>query len=188
MTLLRKALTYTTTHKNSGPHFLTEPSRAVFLSYTSQDAEVAQRICESLRTAGIEVWVDKTELRGGDLWDRSIRQRIRDCRLFVPVISKHSDSRHEGCFRREWKLAVDRTHDMSERVPFLVPIVIDDTNDSRADVPERFREVQWTRLPGGEITPEFVERIRRLLSPAAVAAEIRRRAPAQNLHRKSDRA
>ena len=132
---------------------------------------MAQRICESLRTAGIEVWFDKTELRGGDLWDRSIRQRIRDCRLFVPVISKHSDSRHEGYFRREWKLAVERTHDMSERVPFLVPIVIDDTNDSRADVPDRFREVQWTRLPGGDITPEFAERIRRLLSPAAVAAE-----------------
>ena len=110
---------------------------------------MAQRICESLRAAGIEVWFDKSELRGGDLWDRSIRQRIRDCRLFVPVISKHSDSRHEGYFRREWKLAVDRTHDMSERVPFLVPIVVDDTNDSRADVPDRFREVQWTRLPGG---------------------------------------
>jgi hypothetical protein len=35
-----------------------------------------------------------------------------------------------------------------ERVAFLVPVVIDDTSDSRADVSDRFR--QWTRLPEGE--------------------------------------
>jgi hypothetical protein len=78
---------------------LTEPSRAVFLSYASQDAGAAQRICEALRAAGIEVWFDKSELRGGDVWDRSIRQQIRECALFVPLISTHTDARPEGYFR-----------------------------------------------------------------------------------------
>jgi TolB-like protein len=59
---------------------------------------------------------------------------------------------------------------MSERVAFLVPVVIDDTSDSRADVPERFREVQWTRLPGGETPPVFVDRVSRLLSPDSSVA------------------
>jgi hypothetical protein len=36
------------------------------LSYTSQDAEAAQRMCDSLRAAGDEVWFDKSDLRGGD--------------------------------------------------------------------------------------------------------------------------
>jgi TIR domain len=36
----------------------------VFLSYASADVESAQRICEALRTAGIEVRFDKSELRG----------------------------------------------------------------------------------------------------------------------------
>jgi TolB-like protein/Flp pilus assembly protein TadD len=143
---------------------LTERSRAVFLSYASQDAEAAQRICEALRAAGIEVWFDKSELRGGDAWDRSIRQQIRECALFVPVISDHTNTRREGYFRLEWKLAVDRTYTMSERAPFLIPAVIDDTSDSRADVPDRFRELQWTHLPGGETSPAFVERIQRLLA------------------------
>ena len=44
---------------------MTEPSHAVFLSYASQDAEAAQRICEALRAGGIEVWFDQSELRGG---------------------------------------------------------------------------------------------------------------------------
>ena len=149
---------------------MTETSPAVFLSYASQDAEAAQRICQALRAAGIEVWFDKSELRGGDAWDRSIRQQIRDCALFVPVISAHTDARREGYFLLEWKLAVDRTHTMSDRAPFLVPAVIDDTSDSRADVPDRFRELQWTRLPGGETSLAFVDRVRRLLSPDSSAA------------------
>jgi hypothetical protein len=48
------------------------PSHAVFLSYASQDAEPAQKICEALRAAGIEVFLDLSELRGGDAWDQKI--------------------------------------------------------------------------------------------------------------------
>ena len=47
---------------------------------------------------------------------------------------------------------------------FLLPVVIDGTSDSQALVPEKFREVQWTRLPQGANTDVFVERVRRLLS------------------------
>jgi TIR domain len=64
---------------------VTEPSHAVFLSYASEDAEAAQRICDALRAAGIEVWFDQSELRGGDAWDRQIRKQIHDCALFIPI-------------------------------------------------------------------------------------------------------
>jgi hypothetical protein len=51
---------------------LNATSQAVFISYTSQDAESAGRICEALRAAGIQVWFDQSELRGGDVWDQKI--------------------------------------------------------------------------------------------------------------------
>ena len=88
---------------------MTDSSKAVFLSYASQDAEAAKRICDWLRAAGIEVWFDQSELRGGDAWDQKIRQQIRDCALFVPIISANTASRHEGYFRLEWALAEDRS-------------------------------------------------------------------------------
>jgi TolB-like protein/tetratricopeptide (TPR) repeat protein len=144
---------------------VTEPSHAVFLSYASQDAEAAQRICEALRAAGIEIFLDQSELRGGDAWDQKIRHEIRDCALFVPIVSQHTQERLEGYFRHEWKLAIERTHHMAEQMPFLVPVVVDGTRDQEAFVPDAFRAVQWTRLPGGETPPAFVERIKRLLSP-----------------------
>jgi len=140
------------------------PTGAVFLSYASQDAEAAQRICAALHTAGVEVWFDQSGLRGGDAWDQSIRKQIKTCALFLPVISRNTHDRLEGYFRLEWKLAVDRSHLISADQAFLLPVVIDDTRDDDERVPERFREVQWTRLPGGVTPAAFVERVGRLLS------------------------
>ena len=144
---------------------MTEPSHAVFLSYASQDAEAAQRICEALRGAGIEVWFDQSALRGGDVWDQTIRKQVKTCVLFIPVISRHTHEREEGYFRLEWKLAVDRSHLMTADKAFLLPVVIDDTREDDERVPDKFRDVQWTRLPRGETPSGFVERVRRLVSP-----------------------
>jgi TIR domain len=146
------------------------PTGAVFLSYASQDAEVAQRICEALRAAGIEVWFDKSELRGGEAWDASIRRQIKACRLFLPVISASTQAREEGYFRREWNLAAGRTLDRADDAAFLIPVVIDATSDAQARVPEKFREVQWTRLSRGETPASFIERVRALISGGAASA------------------
>jgi TolB-like protein/Tfp pilus assembly protein PilF len=143
---------------------LSGTAQAVFISYASQDAEAASRICEALRAAGIEVWFDQSELRGGDAWDQSIRKQIKTCALFLPVISWNTHDRVEGYFRLEWKLAVDRSHLIAADQPFLLPVVIDGTRDDDERVPERFREVQWTHLPDGVTHAAFVERVRRLLS------------------------
>src|SRR5207302_6235680 len=140
------------------------PSHAVFLSYASQDAEAAQKICEALRAAGIEVFLDQSELRGGDAWDQKIRHEIHDCALFIPMVSQHTQERLEGYFRHEWKLAIERTHHMAEQKAFLVPVVLDGTRDQEAVVPDAFRHVQWTRFAAGEPPPEFATRIQKLRS------------------------
>ena len=145
---------------------MTDPGKAVFLSYASQDAEAVRRLCDALRAAGIEVWFDQSELRGGDAWDQKIRQQIYNCRLFIPVISANTEQRDEGYFRREWAIAVDRTRDIVHKKAFLVPVVIDETAERDASVPEKFHELQWVWLPNGETTSVFVDRVTRLLSPS----------------------
>lgn len=134
------------------------------MSYASQDAEAAARICEALRAASIDVWFDQNELRGGDSWDRHIRNQIRDCALFIPVISKNTQERSEGYFRLEWRLADERTHLMGRTRAFIVPVCVDGTLEADADVPDSFLAAQWTRLPGGETSPAFCKRIAALLA------------------------
>jgi TolB-like protein/cytochrome c-type biogenesis protein CcmH/NrfG len=141
----------------------TTSARAVFLSYAHEDAESVRRIADALRAFGVEVWFDQNELRGGDSWDAKIRTQIRSCTLCIPVISATTQARGEGYFRREWKIAVERTHDMASGVPFLMPVVIDGTPQADALVPDEFQRVQWTRLAQGVPTPQFVEQVKRLL-------------------------
>jgi len=90
---------------------VSEPSHAVFLSYASQDAEAAQRICEALRTAGIEVWFDQSELRGGDAWDRQIRKEI----LSSSTIPRNDTQ----AFRRNSTRCSGRTCRQGRRRPLL---------------------------------------------------------------------
>jgi adenylate cyclase len=142
---------------------------AVFISYASQDAEVAHRIRDTLRDAGLEVWFDQSDLRGGEAWDASIRRQIRECALFVPLISSNTNARSEGYFRLEWKLAVDRSHLMADDQPFLLPLVIDATPDVAARVPDLFRQRQWMRYHDGQLSPEVVERLVRLLAVSSAA-------------------
>ena len=146
-------------------------AQPVFLSYASQDAEVAKTLCDAMRAVGIDVWFDQSELRGGDAWDQKIRRQIRECRLFMPLVSANTNARPEGYFRLEWKLAVDRSHLMADDEPFLFPVAIDGLGEAEARVPDRFREVQWARL-GGKDTPESIaERVVKLLGAAPADAE-----------------
>ena len=138
--------------------------RAVFISYARDDIAAAQRTAEALRSNGVEVWFDLNELRGGDAWDQKIRKQIKACTLFLPIISARTQERSEGYFRLEWKLAVERTHLMAEGVPFLVPLVVDETSDSGAVVPPEFLRVQWMRLQGGLPSQQFVEHVKSLLA------------------------
>jgi hypothetical protein len=60
----------------------------VFSSYASQDADAAKRICDALRTAGLDVWFDQNELRGGDACDASIRRQVKECALFMSTCAR----------------------------------------------------------------------------------------------------
>ena len=134
-------------------------TQAIFLSYSSEDADAAHRICEALRVAGLEVWFDQSELRGGDAWDASIRKQIKECALFVPIISASTNARSEGYFRLEWKLAVDRSHLMADDQAFFLPVVIDDIPEAGARVPDRFRERQWSRVADNASLDAFARRV-----------------------------
>ena len=144
---------------------MSDANKAVFLSYASQDAEAARRVCEALRSGGVEVWFDADGgLEHGDEWDAKIRRQIKECVLFIPLISANTQARHEGYFRLEWELAAERAMSIASGVAFILPVIIDDTREPDALVPDRFRKVQWTRLPGGVTAPEVQQRFLKLWS------------------------
>ena len=140
------------------------PDNAVFVSYAREDLAAVQKLKAGLDAAGIKTWFDLERLEGGDDYDRKIQRNIARCSYFIPIVSVTTERRLEGYFRREWSYAIDRARNIAEGALFILPVTIDETNGGDAQVPEKFKAVHFTRLPGGEATPEFARRLQDLLS------------------------
>jgi len=139
----------------------TMPDGAIFISYAREDVGAAERLHAKLR--GMAVWFDQAKLEAGDNWEHKIDDSIARCRFFMPIISRTTDRRLEGFFRREWNQAADRTRGMHDGTRFIVPVVIDDTKAGTARVPKAFLRAHWWTLPEGRPTPDFIKEMRSLV-------------------------
>lgn len=139
------------------------PDQAVFISYAREDLAAVQRLRDGLEAAGITTWFDQDRLEAGDDFDLKIRRNIQRCSFFLPVVSATTERRHEAYFRREWNYALDRTRNMADGALFILPVLVDGTDPSRALVPEAFRSLHCSRLEGGQVSPEFAARMAEML-------------------------
>ncbi len=68
---------------SGGPH-----SGAVFVSYASQDAAVAQALCAALEREGVACWIAPRDVRAGESYAAAIVQAINTCRMLLLVLSR----------------------------------------------------------------------------------------------------
>lgn len=142
---------------------------SVFLSYSRDDLPSVLALRDALVRAGVDAWLDKDRLEAGDLYDQKIRRYIKTCAAFIPVISRNTERRVEGYFRREWKLGAERALGIADDAPFILPVVVDDMPEYGSSVPEAFLAAQWTRTPQGNVPADFAARV------ARIVADFRRR-------------
>jgi hypothetical protein len=140
------------------------PENAIFISYAREDLPAVQQLKSALDGAGLITWFDFDRLESGDDYDQKIRSNIARCSFFLPIISANTQRRFEGYFRREWSYAVDRSRNIAEGAVFILPVCIDDTPEYQALVPDKFKALHISRLPGGEPTPEFLQRLKDLFT------------------------
>jgi hypothetical protein len=135
------------------------PDNAVFISYARADLPAVQQIKAGLEAAGITTWFDIDWLEAGDDHDRKIQRSIARCSYFIPVISNTTQGQLEGYFRREWSYALDRARNMADGALFILPVTLQELNAAETHVPERFKALHFTQLPGGNVTAEFAQRL-----------------------------
>jgi len=135
------------------------PDGAVFISYAREDLTAVRQLKSGLETAGVPVWFDFDKIGAGDSFDPKIQDNIRRCSLFMPILSRNTEARAEGFFRREWAWAIDRDKNIDQSIPFITPVAIDDTAAFRR-VPARFNDVNISRLPDGRPTLHFIGQLK----------------------------
>ncbi len=148
----------------------------IFLSYVREDAKSALNIKHSLEQIGWTVWMDTDEsigLERGDEWRQRIQKEIKRCDIFMPILSRNTDSTLPGekaGFRHEWKWALDESGgNFGMDWQFITPVRIDDISVSAARVPEEFRKLNWgPAAPNGVLNESslvsFKNRLRELRS------------------------
>ncbi len=135
------------------------PDNAVFISYAREDLPAVQQIKAGLEAAGVTTWFDMDRLEAGDDYDRKIQRNIARCSYFIPVVSATTQRRLEGYFRREWSYAIDRVRNMADGALFILPVIIDRTEARDAMVPDKFKALHFSQLPGGQVPAEFAARL-----------------------------
>jgi hypothetical protein len=139
------------------------PPNAIFISYTREDLPAVEQLASGLEAAGLPVWFDQESLKPGDNFNPQIEQYIsRTCSCFVPVISRNTERRQEGFFRREWNTALERDRGIHFSRRFIVPVIVDETAEPEV-VPPRFSQLNYTWLPGGKATPPFVRELKEIV-------------------------
>jgi hypothetical protein len=134
---------------------------AIFLSYASEDWDTVGRIDSRLKQAGLDTWFDRSELAGGDSWRLKIRENIERCALFVPIISRHSLNPRRRFFREEWSIALEqrRMAIPDPDLPFMIPVIIDDTPADAPALRPYFHDVHCHRLAGSALDDAFIKRL-----------------------------
>jgi hypothetical protein len=90
-----------------------------FFSYARHDGEAAATIASGLQQLGQSVWIDK-QLSGGQQWWNTILGQIRDCDVFVFVLS-NSSLRSKAC-----RAELEYAHQLGRTIlPVAVHPVID---------------------------------------------------------------
>lgn len=132
---------------------------SVFVSYASEDRPRVEPLVADLRKRGFTVWFDQQSLGPGDPWRELIRQGIRQCAAFIPVLSRESVQRSGREYWLEWTRAAEWSGAMAADDRFLFPVAIDDVPAETASLPPKFRDVNWTRITTGTIPDELALRL-----------------------------
>ncbi|MEO8111324.1 MAG: toll/interleukin-1 receptor domain-containing protein [Ginsengibacter sp.] len=137
--------------------------KLIFLSYTRSDQAAVETLKGSLeKIENVTCWYDKENIEGGDKWNSEIQFNIRKANLFIPLISANSLT-HKGAVQDEWRSAVNEEgvrNLTGQHDPYLIPIVIDDSNLYDPNLPDFFKEIDIKQVRDGNPDDKFINTIK----------------------------
>ena len=145
----------------------------VFISYSSHDKAVADRVFGALKTAGVKCWKAPESLTPGRSYPSQIIAAINQCRVMVFILSKSSNSSQQVL--REVERAVNRDI-------ILVPFRIEPVTPT-GDLEYYLSVPHWLDAYEPPLEPHLetlIDTIAQLLAPGEATLESRRQAAAKS--------
>jgi TIR domain len=92
-----------------------------FLSYPSENLDLAWEVYDFVRTLGVQIWFDKESLIAGQNWDRERATAQKSADLIILICSSETINK-SGVIQREIKDALDLLRDKPLSHIFLVSL------------------------------------------------------------------
>ncbi len=138
----------------------------IFLSHSGEDSGPAKVLADTLRAAGLEVWLDLDRLLPGDTWMESLEEGLRQATGFVVYVGRAGIQTWVG---REVRTALDRS---AKEPDFRVVPVLGPGSDPEA-LPAFLAQHQWVDLREGPVDGgELKQLIQRALEPRQEARPV----------------
>jgi hypothetical protein len=93
----------------------------VFLSYSSTDKDVVNKIAEYLKSKNINVWLDSENIHAGDSIPSKISEGLNECDAIVLIISKEY-LKSPWCKAEYESILVD---EIEKGLPRVIPVLIE---------------------------------------------------------------
>src|SRR3990172_6114290 len=113
----------------------------VFISYAREDAEMARRLYEDLKNAGLECWFDQEDLLPGQNWKLEIPNNIKKCERVCILLSSRSVEK-TGYVQKETRLALDTLDNFPSGHIYVIPIRLDECKPKD----EKLQDLHWADL------------------------------------------
>ena len=97
----------------------------IFLSYASQNRDRVLPFYDRMKSTGLNAWMDKHELKGGQDWDFEIKKALAQAAIIIAFLS-HESVNKRGYVQRELKVALDQAETKLAGDIYLIPVLLDD--------------------------------------------------------------
>jgi HEAT repeat protein len=120
----------------------------VFISYVHEDREIVLRLCKVLRAYGVDVWLDREQLKPGARWADAIREAIGAGAFYIACFSRAYNERSKSYMNEELTQAIEELRLRPTNQSWFIPALLDE-----CEVPNRaigggetLRSIQWVNL------------------------------------------
>lgn len=128
----------------------------VFLCHSSLDKDRIAEIEQQLQQRGINTWLDRQQLRGGDNWERQLPQVIKKQVDYVAVFqSAKMVTKVESYFYKEIDIALKRQSKFRPGMRFLIPALLESIDG--IDDLKQFQQVDLSDDGGIEALAETIK-------------------------------
>ena len=105
---------------------LAREMRHAFISYCHENKDLVDRLCHTLSSKGVDIWVDWDNLEPGIPWKQAIQQAILHGDFFIACFSKEYNVRDTTFMKEELTIAIEKLQqNPSDRIWFI-PVKLND--------------------------------------------------------------